>query len=85
MKTHWAAASVRFTMMFVNNPFGHKCDVRDRLWFLRSLKPTKEKHLSLLNTFPEEPLTENCVTCEKLTELGQSAHVVTFKQICLSR
>ncbi|GFX26952.1 uncharacterized protein TNCV_1841241 [Trichonephila clavipes] len=29
MKTHWASA--RFTMTFVNNPFGHKCDVCDRL------------------------------------------------------
>nr|CAD7589754.1 unnamed protein product [Timema genevievae] len=27
MKTHWAAASVRFITTFVNNPFGHKCDV----------------------------------------------------------
>ncbi|GFV45788.1 hypothetical protein TNCV_2321481 [Trichonephila clavipes] len=37
--------------MFVNNPFGHKCDCP---WFLHSLKPTKEKHLLLLNnTFPE--------------------------------
>ncbi|GFT10415.1 uncharacterized protein TNCV_3190961 [Trichonephila clavipes] len=44
IKTHWSAASARFTTTFVNNPFGHKCDVCDRLWFLRSLKPTKEKH-----------------------------------------
>lgn len=59
MKTHWAAASARFTTTFVNNPFGHKCDVCDRLWFLRSLKPTKEKHLPLLNnTFPEEPVAD---------------------------
>uniref|UniRef100_T1HQG4 Uncharacterized protein n=1 Tax=Rhodnius prolixus TaxID=13249 RepID=T1HQG4_RHOPR len=46
MKTHWAAASARFTTTFVNNPFGHKCDVCDRLWFLRSLKLTKEKTLT---------------------------------------
>uniref|UniRef100_T1I3W3 Uncharacterized protein n=1 Tax=Rhodnius prolixus TaxID=13249 RepID=T1I3W3_RHOPR len=25
MKTHWAAASARFTTTFLNNPFGHKC------------------------------------------------------------
>uniref|UniRef100_T1I938 Uncharacterized protein n=1 Tax=Rhodnius prolixus TaxID=13249 RepID=T1I938_RHOPR len=49
MKTHWAAASAPFTTTFANNPFGHKCDVCDRLWFLRSLKLTKEKHLPLLN------------------------------------
>ncbi|GFV64549.1 uncharacterized protein TNCV_4965301 [Trichonephila clavipes] len=51
MKTDWAAASARFITTFVNNPLGHKCDVCDRLWFLRS---AKEKHLLLLNnTFPE--------------------------------
>ncbi|GFT08229.1 uncharacterized protein TNCV_3481721 [Trichonephila clavipes] len=27
MKTHWAAASARFTTTFVNNPFGFKCIV----------------------------------------------------------
>ncbi|GFT35409.1 uncharacterized protein TNCV_922361 [Trichonephila clavipes] len=27
MKTHWAAASARFTTTFVNNPFGLTCDV----------------------------------------------------------
>uniref|UniRef100_T1HX08 Uncharacterized protein n=1 Tax=Rhodnius prolixus TaxID=13249 RepID=T1HX08_RHOPR len=27
MKTHLAAASAPFTATFVNNPFGHKCDV----------------------------------------------------------
>ncbi|GFV84410.1 uncharacterized protein TNCV_2044581 [Trichonephila clavipes] len=31
MKTYSAAASVCFTTTFVNNPFGHKCDVCDRL------------------------------------------------------
>uniref|UniRef100_T1HYS6 Uncharacterized protein n=1 Tax=Rhodnius prolixus TaxID=13249 RepID=T1HYS6_RHOPR len=31
MKTHWAATSARFSTTFVNNPFGHKCDVCDRL------------------------------------------------------
>lgn len=68
MKTHWAAASARFTTTFVNNPFGHKCDVCDRLWFLRSLKPPKEKHLPLLsNTFPEEAVADFklCGTCRK--------------------
>ncbi|GFX12614.1 uncharacterized protein TNCV_3157351 [Trichonephila clavipes] len=55
MKTHWGAASARFTTTFLNNPFGHKCDVCDRLWFLRSLRLTQEKHLPLLNnTFHEE-------------------------------
>uniref|UniRef100_T1HK33 Uncharacterized protein n=1 Tax=Rhodnius prolixus TaxID=13249 RepID=T1HK33_RHOPR len=49
MKTHWEVASARFTTTFVNNPFGHKCDVCDRLWFLRPLKLTKGKHLPLLN------------------------------------
>ncbi|CAD7085388.1 unnamed protein product [Hermetia illucens] len=28
MKTHWAVASARFTTTFINNPFGHKCDIR---------------------------------------------------------
>lgn len=35
--------------MFVKNLFGHRCDVCDRLWFLLSLKPAKEKQLLLLN------------------------------------
>ncbi|GBP41418.1 hypothetical protein EVAR_36174_1 [Eumeta japonica] len=39
-KAHWAAASARFNTTFVNNPFGHKCNVCNRLWFLRSLKPS---------------------------------------------
>ncbi|GFX72254.1 uncharacterized protein TNCV_4551761 [Trichonephila clavipes] len=47
MKTHWAAASTCFTTTFVNNPFGHNCDVCYRLCFQYSLKPTKEKHLPL--------------------------------------
>ncbi|GFR16573.1 uncharacterized protein TNCT_278191 [Trichonephila clavata] len=41
IQKYWATASARFTTTFVNNPFGHKCAVCDRLWFLRSLKPTK--------------------------------------------
>lgn len=49
MTTHSAAASARFTTTFVNNPFGHKCNVCDRLWFLRSLKPPTGKHLTLLS------------------------------------
>ncbi|GFR06380.1 helitron_like_N domain-containing protein [Trichonephila clavata] len=62
MKTNMVAASARFTTTFVNSPFGHKCNVSDRLRFLRSLKPTKEKHLPLLNnTFFEE-----LVACFKL-------------------
>jgi hypothetical protein len=68
MKTHWAAASARFTTTFVNNPVGHKCDVCDRLWFLRLLKPPKGKHLTLLsNTLPEEAVDDFklCGTCRK--------------------
>ncbi|GFQ71248.1 uncharacterized protein TNCT_567601 [Trichonephila clavata] len=64
MKINWAAASVRFTTTFVNNPFGHKWD---RLWFLRSMKPTKEKHLPLLkNILPEELVGDFklCATCK---------------------
>ncbi|GFX41283.1 uncharacterized protein TNCV_1653661 [Trichonephila clavipes] len=71
MKTHCAVASAHFTMTFVNNPFGHKCDVYDCLWFLRSLKPTKEKHLPLLNnTFPEELVADFklCATCKNLLD-----------------
>lgn len=49
MKTNWA--STRFTTTFVNNPFEHKCDVYDRLWFLRSLKLTTDKHLLLLKKY----------------------------------
>ncbi|GBP38357.1 hypothetical protein EVAR_36309_1 [Eumeta japonica] len=65
MKTQWAAASARFNTTFVNNPFGHKCDVCNRLWVLRSLKPTKEKHLQWLNnTFPGEPMADFQL-CEK--------------------
>ncbi|GFQ78207.1 uncharacterized protein TNCT_251101 [Trichonephila clavata] len=59
MKTHSEAASARFTAKFVFNPFGHKCDLCDRLWFLRSWNPAKEKHLPLLNnTFSEELVTD---------------------------
>ncbi|GFW55177.1 uncharacterized protein TNCV_115631 [Trichonephila clavipes] len=67
MKTHWAAASARFTATFFNNPIVYKCDVCVRLWFLSSLKPTKEKHLPLLNnTFPEEPMPDFklCSACK---------------------
>ncbi|CAD7087755.1 unnamed protein product [Hermetia illucens] len=63
MKTHWAAASARFTTMFINNPFGHKCDVCDRLWFLCSLKPTNEKHLPLLNNAFSEELVADFKLC----------------------
>ncbi|GFU29588.1 uncharacterized protein TNCV_2408271 [Trichonephila clavipes] len=42
MKNHWAAAFARFTTTFVNNSFGHKCDMCEHLRSLRSLKPTKE-------------------------------------------
>ncbi|GFT35968.1 uncharacterized protein TNCV_4342781 [Trichonephila clavipes] len=52
---------------FISNLFGHKCDVCDCLWFLRSLKPTKEKLLPLLNnTFPEELVADFklCAACK---------------------
>ncbi|GFY25053.1 uncharacterized protein TNCV_2692441 [Trichonephila clavipes] len=67
MKTHWAAASSRFTTTFFNNSFGHKCDVCYRLWFLLSLKSTKERHTLtaaplLNNTFPEE-YYHDCHSC----------------------
>ncbi|GFW25714.1 uncharacterized protein TNCV_1309751 [Trichonephila clavipes] len=46
----------------------------DRLWFLRSLKRTKEKHLPLLNnTFPEE-LVANfklCSACKNSLDLDK--------------
>ncbi|CAD7092486.1 unnamed protein product [Hermetia illucens] len=74
MKTHWAAASARFTTTFINSPSGNKCDVCDRLWFLRSLKPTNEKHLPLLNNaFPEEPEADFklCGTCKKSLDSGK--------------
>jgi hypothetical protein len=41
MEEHWKSESERFENTFVNNPFGHECDVCDRLWFLRDLKPVK--------------------------------------------
>ncbi|GFU67465.1 uncharacterized protein TNCV_1599471 [Trichonephila clavipes] len=56
IKTHWSAASTRFTLTFVNNPFGHKCDVCDRLWYLHSLEPTKGPLFN--NTFLEELVTD---------------------------
>uniref|UniRef100_T1I3Z2 Uncharacterized protein n=1 Tax=Rhodnius prolixus TaxID=13249 RepID=T1I3Z2_RHOPR len=62
MKTHWAAASACFTTTFVNNPFGHKCDVCDRLWFRRSLELTKANLPLLNNTFPEEPVAYSRTT-----------------------
>ncbi|GFS56236.1 uncharacterized protein TNCV_2769141 [Trichonephila clavipes] len=80
MKTLWAAANARFTTTFVKNPFGYKCDVCDRLWFQRSLKPTKEKHLPLLNnTFPEKPVTDFklCASCKNSMD--------TYKVPTLSR
>ena len=40
IKKRWAAASVRFNTTFANNPFGHKCDVCDRLWFLHQQQVT---------------------------------------------
>ncbi|GFU93480.1 uncharacterized protein TNCV_2200581 [Trichonephila clavipes] len=74
IETHWRVASARFTMTFVNCPFGQKCDVCDRLWFLRSLKPTNEKHLPLLNnTFPEQLVTDFklCATCKNSLDSDQ--------------
>ncbi|GFR12542.1 uncharacterized protein TNCT_115391 [Trichonephila clavata] len=41
MKSYWAAARARFTTTFVNNPFGHKFNVWNRLWFKRSLEKLK--------------------------------------------
>ncbi|GFT56779.1 uncharacterized protein TNCV_1268791 [Trichonephila clavipes] len=66
---------------FVKNPFGHKCDVCDRLGFLCSLKPTKEKQLPLLNnTFPEELAADfklratckNSLDSDKVSTLSRS-------------
>ncbi|GFX36570.1 uncharacterized protein TNCV_2031511 [Trichonephila clavipes] len=60
------AASARFTTTFVNNPFGHEIVIgSDRLWFLRSLKPTTtKKHLPLLHIFPEELIAKLYATCK---------------------
>jgi hypothetical protein len=49
MEEHWRSASERFEKTFVNNPFGHECDVCDRLWFLWDLKPVKSKRMLLLH------------------------------------
>ncbi|GFS84804.1 uncharacterized protein TNCV_2956991 [Trichonephila clavipes] len=62
-----AEACACFTTTFVNNTFGHKCDVCDRLRFLRSLKPAKEKLFPLLtNTSSEEPVADFklCAMCK---------------------
>ncbi|GFU87878.1 uncharacterized protein TNCV_964341 [Trichonephila clavipes] len=51
MKTHWAAASARFTTTVVPNPFGYKCDVYGRLWILCSLsRVTPLDSLYMTNT-----------------------------------
>uniref|UniRef100_T1IDC9 Uncharacterized protein n=1 Tax=Rhodnius prolixus TaxID=13249 RepID=T1IDC9_RHOPR len=77
MKTHWAAASARFTTTFVNNPFGHNCDVCDGLWFLRSLKLTKDKHLPLLNNnFPGEPVAYSRTTHGRAHEQPQMSLIL---------
>uniref|UniRef100_T1IBU3 Uncharacterized protein n=1 Tax=Rhodnius prolixus TaxID=13249 RepID=T1IBU3_RHOPR len=60
MKTHWAAASARFTTTFLNNPFGHtrKCDVCDRLWFLRSfeaISPSTRIHVQHTAVYTTQP------------------------------
>jgi hypothetical protein len=68
MEEHSRSASDRFENTFVNNPFDHKCDVRDRLWFLRDLKPVKSKHMLLLhNMFPGEAVADFklCSACRK--------------------
>ncbi|GFR07858.1 uncharacterized protein TNCT_318501 [Trichonephila clavata] len=61
VKAYWAAASARFTTTFINNSFGHKCGVCDRLWLLHSLTPTKKKHLPMLNN--TEKLVTDFIRC----------------------
>jgi hypothetical protein len=68
MEEHWWSASERFKNTFVNNPFVHECDVCDRLWFLRDLKPVKSKYMLLLhNKFPGEAVADFqlCSACRK--------------------
>ncbi|GFU60503.1 uncharacterized protein TNCV_2197491 [Trichonephila clavipes] len=81
MKTHWAATSARFPMTFVNYPFGYKYDVCDRLWFLRSLKPTKEKHVPLLNSTFLEELMANFKLCATSKNCFNSNKVPTLSRL----
>ncbi|GFV25455.1 uncharacterized protein TNCV_1147251 [Trichonephila clavipes] len=79
-------ASARFTTTFVNNSFGHKCDVSDRLWFPRSLKPTKEKHLPLLNNTFLEELVVNfklCPTCKNSLDSDKFPYFYVRTDLCI--
>jgi hypothetical protein len=46
-------ANEYFQKNFIGNPFGHACDICDRLWYMNDLKQVKEKRISILA--PEFP------------------------------
>ncbi|XP_028967629.1 uncharacterized protein LOC114828288 [Galendromus occidentalis] len=62
----WSRSTGRVKQIFMENEFGHKCDVCDRLWFLRDLKTVTSSMASFLSThFPEDDTTRFrlCSSC----------------------
>ncbi|XP_028966453.1 uncharacterized protein LOC114828037, partial [Galendromus occidentalis] len=58
-----------FRRMFSDNEFGHKCDVCDRIWFVRDLKPiTSQMADYLAPYFPDEDAVSFrlCHNCYKI-------------------
>jgi hypothetical protein len=44
----WQWADIHYESAFVKNEFGYVCNVCDRLWFMRDLKPVSLNHFALL-------------------------------------
>ena len=65
----WERATVHFKKTFLENEFGHKSNVCDRLWFLRDLKAIDSGVASFLaEYFPEENTAQFilCGNCFKV-------------------
>ncbi|XP_028968774.1 uncharacterized protein LOC114828514 [Galendromus occidentalis] len=64
----WSRANARFRKTFIENEFGHKCDVCDRIWFRQDLKKIVSSTAHFLaNHFPGEDTSEFelCSSCNK--------------------
>lgn len=73
MTNHWRLASNRFNQVFMNNKFGHACEICDRLWFERDLKKVKEQHLRTLEPIfgDEAQRFVACANCFRSLDQGK--------------
>ena len=54
-RRNWQRALNQFQRVFVENDFGHKCDICDRIWFVKDLKGVTSRMVSFLDIhFPGE-------------------------------